>query len=502
MLRVPAVSIKVSNPKGTTSVLPSLVQRTAITRSTLTCTNLKRILKARSLFIPSWIIFWLFHFLDETNAALTSQTLNADGTPKRPMNAFMIFARRRRPQVSSENQAMRTGEISKLLSKEWVSMPSVNTTQICFGFKSFSLASSMKNSSTLNKPNSSKTHSIRNTLTMFIADDLTIQGNAGVPTLAWDPVIIAMRLTMPTNWEVANWKDRPSTLTITLKSWATLAYDHRTQCPKASSTNLNIIIISASRDLGLHIHHQIIQTVHLTLGYHMDLPVMAASIASYSHWPNLVIWCNRLISTIPTPKLNINFSPPPIMVWRPKDGHLKLSACSQPGLEIMIDSLGRWLVTDKVRTLRQHLQAHGQIPLTVLRLHPPLPTTSQPLTHHSIQTNLASLTIQSPLHTLCQRLHPYMNPSVTHNLICCRRNMLRVSIARTVLFILTTRIPVRFPILRGIIYLEFKLPWIIQFHSHRRRCQALVIIQDTGWGSNWSVRIKYRFLCCIFLFFL
>ncbi|KDR73234.1 hypothetical protein GALMADRAFT_251818 [Galerina marginata CBS 339.88] len=61
---------------------------------------------------------------EESNAALTSQTLNADGTPKRPMNAFMIFARRRRPQVSAENQAMRTGEISKILSKEWVSMPS------------------------------------------------------------------------------------------------------------------------------------------------------------------------------------------------------------------------------------------------------------------------------------------------------------------------------------------------------------------------------------------
>ncbi|KAG6827385.1 hypothetical protein H0H92_011983 [Tricholoma furcatifolium] len=54
--------------------------------------------------------------------ALTAQTLNADGTPKRPMNAFMIFARRRRPQVSAENQAMRTGEISKILSKEWNNM--------------------------------------------------------------------------------------------------------------------------------------------------------------------------------------------------------------------------------------------------------------------------------------------------------------------------------------------------------------------------------------------
>ncbi|KAG6873054.1 hypothetical protein C0995_003534 [Termitomyces sp. Mi166 len=54
--------------------------------------------------------------------ALTSQTLNTDGTPKRPMNAFMIFARKRRPQVSAENQAMRTGEISKILSKEWNNM--------------------------------------------------------------------------------------------------------------------------------------------------------------------------------------------------------------------------------------------------------------------------------------------------------------------------------------------------------------------------------------------
>ncbi|KAJ7620950.1 hypothetical protein FB45DRAFT_927970 [Roridomyces roridus] len=56
------------------------------------------------------------------DAALTSQTLNPDGTPKRPMNAFMIFARRRRPQVSAENQSMRTGDISKILSQEWKAM--------------------------------------------------------------------------------------------------------------------------------------------------------------------------------------------------------------------------------------------------------------------------------------------------------------------------------------------------------------------------------------------
>ncbi|KIY53127.1 hypothetical protein FISHEDRAFT_69265 [Fistulina hepatica ATCC 64428] len=58
----------------------------------------------------------------DENAALIAQTLNPDGTPKRPMNAFMIFARRRRPQVSAVNQSMRTGEISKILSKEWNDM--------------------------------------------------------------------------------------------------------------------------------------------------------------------------------------------------------------------------------------------------------------------------------------------------------------------------------------------------------------------------------------------
>jgi len=79
------------------------------------------------------------HFLNEyrrcthhrsEDVTLTSQTLNADGTPKRPMNAFMVFARRRRPQVSAENQSMRTGEISKLLSKEWTTMPMVSRTTV------------------------------------------------------------------------------------------------------------------------------------------------------------------------------------------------------------------------------------------------------------------------------------------------------------------------------------------------------------------------------------
>ncbi|KAF9220368.1 hypothetical protein BS17DRAFT_348823 [Gyrodon lividus] len=59
---------------------------------------------------------------EDPNSALTSQTLNTDGTPKRPMNAFMIFARKRRPQVAAENQSMRTGEVSKILSREWNAM--------------------------------------------------------------------------------------------------------------------------------------------------------------------------------------------------------------------------------------------------------------------------------------------------------------------------------------------------------------------------------------------
>lgn len=64
---------------------------------------------------------------DDPHLALTSQTLNADGTPKRPMNAFMIFARKRRPQISAANQMMRTGDISKILSKEWNTMSMVRT---------------------------------------------------------------------------------------------------------------------------------------------------------------------------------------------------------------------------------------------------------------------------------------------------------------------------------------------------------------------------------------
>ncbi|KAG9126989.1 hypothetical protein FRC07_001112 [Ceratobasidium sp. 392] len=62
--------------------------------------------------------------LDDTsdNDALIAQALNPDGTPRRPMNAFMIFARRRRPEITANNPPLRTGEISKVLSSEWAAM--------------------------------------------------------------------------------------------------------------------------------------------------------------------------------------------------------------------------------------------------------------------------------------------------------------------------------------------------------------------------------------------
>jgi hypothetical protein len=69
------------------------------------------------------------------------------------MNAFMIFARRRRPQVSAENQAMRTGEISKILSREWNAMPPVNML-LFFSRRSIShLCYSWRSSSTWTKQN-------------------------------------------------------------------------------------------------------------------------------------------------------------------------------------------------------------------------------------------------------------------------------------------------------------------------------------------------------------
>lgn len=82
-------------------------------------------LEGAYLYLP-FVTYRLMRLAEDPNTSLIAQTLNTDGTPKRPMNAFMIFARRRRPQVSAENQTMRTGEISKILSKEWNAMELVN----------------------------------------------------------------------------------------------------------------------------------------------------------------------------------------------------------------------------------------------------------------------------------------------------------------------------------------------------------------------------------------
>jgi len=57
---------------------------------------------------------------------LIPQPLNTGVTPERPMDAFTIFARKRRPEVSATNKTMGTGEISELLSKEWNTMDIVS----------------------------------------------------------------------------------------------------------------------------------------------------------------------------------------------------------------------------------------------------------------------------------------------------------------------------------------------------------------------------------------
>ncbi|KAF8995857.1 hypothetical protein BDQ17DRAFT_1430121 [Cyathus striatus] len=61
------------------------------------------------------------------DAALLHQTLKDDGTPKRPMNAFLIFARRRRAQIVAmhNNNTLTVGETSKIVAKEWKEMPKV-----------------------------------------------------------------------------------------------------------------------------------------------------------------------------------------------------------------------------------------------------------------------------------------------------------------------------------------------------------------------------------------
>ncbi|KAI8454488.1 hypothetical protein BY996DRAFT_6413854 [Phakopsora pachyrhizi] len=51
------------------------------------------------------------------------QDLHPDGQPRRPMNAFMIFARHRRPAIQAKEPGLKTGEISKRLSHDWKNLP-------------------------------------------------------------------------------------------------------------------------------------------------------------------------------------------------------------------------------------------------------------------------------------------------------------------------------------------------------------------------------------------
>lgn len=126
-----------------------------------------------------------FHRLEDPHLALTSQTLNPDGTPKRPMNAFMIFARKRRPQISAANQMMRTGDISKILSKEWNTMDMVSR-RVCLAFSPKSLIHlpygiiviSPRRNSTSIRPRNSRTISTPNTPIMYTDGGQTIRARS------------------------------------------------------------------------------------------------------------------------------------------------------------------------------------------------------------------------------------------------------------------------------------------------------------------------------------
>jgi hypothetical protein len=45
------------------------------------------------------------------------------GTPKRPLNSFMIYSRFRRPTLQDENPRMKVAEVAKLLAQEWKQLP-------------------------------------------------------------------------------------------------------------------------------------------------------------------------------------------------------------------------------------------------------------------------------------------------------------------------------------------------------------------------------------------
>ncbi|KAL1408691.1 hypothetical protein Q8F55_005504 [Vanrija albida] len=53
---------------------------------------------------------------------LLRQDRKADYTPRRPMNIYFIYMRVRRPELALHNPNLSTGDLSKLLGKEWNSM--------------------------------------------------------------------------------------------------------------------------------------------------------------------------------------------------------------------------------------------------------------------------------------------------------------------------------------------------------------------------------------------
>lgn len=56
---------------------------------------------------------------------LLLQELHADGRPRRPMNAFMIYSRHRRPDIQRVEPGLKTGDMSKRLSLEWKNLAPV-----------------------------------------------------------------------------------------------------------------------------------------------------------------------------------------------------------------------------------------------------------------------------------------------------------------------------------------------------------------------------------------
>lgn len=65
--------------------------------------------------------------LERSKGDMLYQDLHPDGTPRRPMNAFMIFARHMRKNIQEESPGLKTGEISKRLSDDWKNLDSVSS---------------------------------------------------------------------------------------------------------------------------------------------------------------------------------------------------------------------------------------------------------------------------------------------------------------------------------------------------------------------------------------